>query len=148
MVKEILNKFKITEKEFYERDKARIHSNKYDSPNFVIAYGDEENYTEVLYFDGDGGRAIIKEDSEIFLNGSRIELHECNYCDFEWSTIKKITTLIEEEAEKFAKKEWLKLFDAFDDSGDYVYYNGKPCFYMSAGLWISKDGFEYNEEKG
>tara|TARA_R100001463_G_C3384543_1_gene206062 strand:- start:49 stop:495 length:447 start_codon:yes stop_codon:yes gene_type:complete len=148
MVKEILNKFKITEKEFYERDKASFHSSKYASPNFVVAYGNEENYTEVLYFDGDGGRAIIKENSELFKNGFKIKLHECNYCDFEWSTIKKINTLIKEEAEKFAKKTLLELFDAYDNGEEYVYYNGKPCVYMSDGLWISKDGFEYDEKKG
>ena len=99
-VKKLLDRFDITEKEFYERNRASIFSSEYDSPNFVIAYGDEENYTEVLYFDGDDGRAIIKNDSEIFAEeGFQIKLHKCNYCDFEWSTFKEIITIFKEVEE-------------------------------------------------
>ena len=88
-----LNRFNITAQEFYDRDSA-FRSRKYDCPNFVIAYGDEDNYTEGLYFDGDGGKAIIKNGSEVFPYGSRIELHECNYCDFDWSVIKNIFDIL------------------------------------------------------
>lgn len=95
-MEEILNRFDITEEDFYERNRASIFRSEYGSPNFVIAYGDEDNYTEVLYFDGDDGRAIIKNESEVFRYGSRIELHECNYCDFEWSVIKEIFDILKE----------------------------------------------------
>jgi len=44
-----------------------------------------------------------------------------------------------------AKEAWLEIFDVYDNSGDYVYYNGKPCVYMSDGLWISEDGFEHDD---
>jgi hypothetical protein len=99
-VKRILDKFNITENEFYERNASSISNNKYDSPNFVIAYGDEDSYTEVLYFDGDDGRAIITEDSEIFgEEGYRIKLHECTYCDFKWSTIQDIFNILQEVEE-------------------------------------------------
>ena len=102
-VVEILNRFNITEKEFYERNGASIfNSNNYGSPNFVIAYGDEENYTEVLYFDGDDGRAIIKNNCEIFEDeGCQIKLHECGYCDFEMRTLKEIINILEEEEEVY-----------------------------------------------
>lgn len=96
-VKRILDKFNITENEFYERNASSISNNKYDSPNFVIAYGDEDSYTEVLYFDGDDGRAIITDNSEIFEEeGCRIKLHDCTYCDFKWSVLSDIIYILEE----------------------------------------------------
>jgi len=102
-VKRILDRFNITENEFYERNASSIFNNKYDSPNFVIAYGDKDNkdsYTEVLYFDGDDGRAIITDNSEIFEEeGCRIKLHECNYCDFKWSTLDDIIYILEDNYE-------------------------------------------------
>ena len=97
-MEEILNMFNITEKEFYGRDKAFLtrKNPSYACPNFVIAYGDEENYTKVLYFDGDDGRAIIQNGSEVFPYGSKVELYECTYCDFEWSVIKEIFDILKE----------------------------------------------------
>ena len=97
-MEEILDRFNITEEEFYKRNRAFLtrKNPSYDCPNFVIAYGDEENYTEVLCFDGDDGRAIIQNGSEVFPYGSKIELHECNYCDFEWSVIKEIFDILKE----------------------------------------------------
>mgnify|MGYP003115901923 FL=1 len=99
-VKGISDRFNITENEFYERNASSIFNNKYDSPNFVIAYGDEDSYIEVLYFDGDDGRAIISNNCEIFdEEGCKIKLHECNYCDFEWSTIQDIFNILQEVEE-------------------------------------------------
>ena len=96
-VKKILDRFNITDNEFYERNTSSLRSNKHDSPNFVIAYGDEDSYTEVLYFDGDDGRAIISNECEIFEDeGCQIRLHECNYCDFEWSTLNDIINILQE----------------------------------------------------
>jgi len=95
-VERILDKFNITENEFYERNTASIFNNKYDSPNFVVSYGDRDSYTEVLYFDGDDGRSIISNNCEIFdEEGCKIKLHECNYCDFEWATIHDIFNILQ-----------------------------------------------------
>jgi hypothetical protein len=100
-VERILDKFNITEDEFYERNRASISNNKYDSPNFVVYYGDRDSYTEVLYFDGDDGRAIISNACEIFEEeGCQIKLHECNYCDFEWETIDYIFNMLQEIEEE------------------------------------------------
>jgi hypothetical protein len=99
-VKGISAKFNINEDEFYERNTASIFNNKYDSPNFVVSYGDRDSYTEVLYFDGDDGRAIISNNCEIFEEeGCQIKLHECNYCDFEWETIQDIFNILQEVEE-------------------------------------------------
>ena len=99
-MEEILSRFEITEEEFYERNRASIFRSEYGSPNFVIAFGDEEHYTEVLYFDGDDGRAIIKNNCEIFEDeGCEIKLHECSYCDFETETLKEILDILEDAKE-------------------------------------------------
>ena len=99
-VNRILDKFNITEKEFYDRSLASLRNNKYAYPNFVVSYGDRDSYTEVLYFDGDDGRAIISNNCEIFdEEGCKIKLHECNYCDFEWETIQDIFNILQEVEE-------------------------------------------------
>ena len=99
-MEEILSRFEITEEEFYERNRASIFTSEYGYPNFVIAFGDEEHYIEVLYFDGDDGRAIISNNCEIFdEEGCQIKLHECNYCDFEWETIQDIFNILQEVEE-------------------------------------------------
>ena len=59
-----------------------------------------EAITQVLYFDGDDGRAIISNACEIFEEeGCQIKLHECNYCDFEWETIQDIFNILQEVEE-------------------------------------------------
>ena len=99
-VKKILDRFNITDNEFYERNIASLRNNKYSYPNFVVSYGDRDSYTEVLYFDGDDGRAIISNECEIFdEEGCQIKLHECNWCDFEWSTLNEIITILQEVEE-------------------------------------------------
>ena len=99
-VNRILDKFNITEKEFYERNIASLRNNKYAYPNFVVSHGDRDSYTEVLYFDGDDGRAIISNYCEVFdEEGCQIKLHECTYCDFEWETIQDIFNILQEVEE-------------------------------------------------
>ena len=55
-----------------------------------------------------------------------------------------------EDEEQDFEDFWLELFydnDLGAEYGDdhYVYYNGKPCVYWSDGLWISKEGIEYDD---
>ena len=101
-VKKILDKFNITDNEFYERNTSSLRNNKYGYPNFVVSYGDRDSYTEVLYFDGDDGRAIISNECEIFEDeGCKIKMHECNWCDFEWSTLNEIITILQEVEEYY-----------------------------------------------
>ena len=104
-VNRILDKFNITEKEFYERNIASLRNNKYAYPNFVVSHGDRDSYTEVLYFDGDDGRAIISNYCEVFdEEGCQIKLHECTYCDFEWETIQDIFNILQ-EVEEYADED-------------------------------------------
>ena len=93
-VKNLCKRFNITLKEYDKRNSAGLFTNDY--PNWVISegnYKDSETYSppEILYFDGDDGRAIIKIGCEIFDDeGVTIELHECAYCDLEWETVKNL----------------------------------------------------------
>tara|TARA_R100000781_G_scaffold38323_1_gene26919 strand:+ start:203 stop:565 length:363 start_codon:yes stop_codon:yes gene_type:complete len=92
-INRLCERFNITEKEYADRDMASLIPTKYDSPNYVMAKqgGDDDSYSEILYFDGDGGRAIFSTCCEIFEGfGSKMELHECGYCDFEWGTLSSI----------------------------------------------------------
>ena len=109
-IKEVCKRFNITEEEFSARNTASIFHNKYNYPNYVInskeftekelinnIYLHDEQFMEVLYFDGDDGRAIIKTDCEIFdERGCQIRFHECNYCDFEYSEILEIMHILME----------------------------------------------------
>jgi len=108
--KEVCERFHITEEEFYARNKASISHNKWHYPNYVINSKEftekelindislyDEQFMEVLYFDGDDGRAIIKAHCEIFdERGCQIRLHECSYCDFEYSEILEIMHILME----------------------------------------------------
>jgi hypothetical protein len=93
-VKRLCKKFNITLKEYDELNSAGLFTNDY--PNWVIFEGNYEHPEEyespqILYFDGDDGRAIIKIGCEIFDDeGVKIELHECNYCDLKWDIVKEI----------------------------------------------------------
>jgi hypothetical protein len=96
-VKRLCKRFNITLKEYDERNSAGLFVNStYDYPNWVIFEGnydhpEEYEPPEILYFDGDDGRAVIKIGCEIFDDeGVTIKLHECNYCDLKWDVVKEI----------------------------------------------------------
>ena len=113
-VKELLDKFKLTEKEY-----AHARYNMSRESYFVheeLSYSDIIECS-ILYFDSDDGVALLKATAEVFSeDGFSIELIDCRYCDIRYQDMRdiidifesyeiKANALIDEEIRKEKEKE-------------------------------------------
>lgn len=93
-IKELLNKFKLTEKE-YEHARYNMAKSSY----FIHEELSDSEIMEcsILYFDSDDGVALLKADAEIFAeDGFSIELIDCRYCDIRYQDMRDIIDIFED----------------------------------------------------
>jgi len=111
-IKELLNKFNLTEEE-YEEARYNLTTSSY----YIYKEIEFSDVLEcsILYFDSDDGVAIIKATAEIFEEeGFSIELIDCKYCDIRYEDMKEIINICENFeilADKLIQKEIEKEFD-------------------------------------
>ena len=82
--------FDLTEREYHEKNTCFEHSYLIKKDTWKDE-GDTLGSINVLYFDGDGGVALISGDAESCENsGFRIEIIESRYCDIRWDLMSEI----------------------------------------------------------
>lgn len=98
---ELLKQFKLSKEQYYE-----LRTNmQYEDFLLVRDINDETAECSVLYFDSDGGVALIKHDCQVFDEaGFSIELIDCKYCDIKYEHMKEIMLLIKDSKAECKKQ--------------------------------------------